>query len=143
RPDRQQQRDQDAGRLEEGARLGLALEIGDLVHRQQAEPLVVADRRPEPVAVGGRGGAELHAGDAALAPGAAPQVVDVDPDLALGGAAAGGEQADDPVGLVAADPELLAEPGPPEAPGEVDADQALAPARLEVAAADDREVRPQ
>ena len=82
-------------------------------------------------------GPDLDRGDVSFALGVLPEVLDVDPSLALGGAAAGGEQADNPIRLLGADLERLAQPGPLEPSRHAPADHRLAFARLQVAALDD------
>ena len=58
------------------------------------------------------GGADLDGRDGAAAVGVGGDVVDAGPDLALGDAAAGAEEADDVVDLLVADAELAAELAP-------------------------------
>ena len=83
----------------------------------------------ELVVIVGAGGAELDAGDRAVAAGILLDVLEVGPDLALGRAAAGGEDADDPVLLLVAEVEPAADLGPLEPPRHALADDALALAR--------------
>ena len=105
--------------------------------------VAVLDRLPEVVAVPGAGRADLDAGDRAVASGVPLDVLQVGPDLALGGAAAGGEDADDAVPLLLAEYEQPADLGSLVEPREVAADDALPLARLKVAAGDDLEVGPE
>ena len=79
-------------------------EVVGLAQRGELELGVLVDRLLEPIEVRRGGRAELDAGDGALAVGVPPEVAEVDPDLALGRAAAGGEEADDPVRLLLARP---------------------------------------
>ena len=87
----------------------LVLEVGLLRLRLELELGVVVDRLLELLVVRQAGRADLHAGDRAVAPGVLLDVLEVGPDLALGRAAAGGEDADDAVLLLVAEVEQPAD----------------------------------
>ena len=95
--------------------LRLVLEVGrSRGLRRELELGVVVDRLLELVEVRRAGRAELDARDGAVAAGVPLDVLEVGPDLALRRAAAGGEEADDPVRLLVAEVEQAADLRPLE-----------------------------